>query len=299
MEIINLELYKVFYVVASEGNISRAAEILYTGQPSISKSIKKLEGLLETKLFIRSSKGVVLTEAGDMLFKHVSKALNEINKGELAVKKWNNTSKGKLSIGISPMLYKYYVFPHLKDFLGTYNSLIVNITDNSKSYEIIESVKQGSLDLGIVSKPFNCEGIDFIPISKIQEIFISSPEYLEKIKTSNINKFFHDATLIFLEKGNVAREYNEEYFREIEVEIHPEISTSNMDFIIELVTTGIGIGIVYKESVKEKLLKGSLIEISFLPKIPSREIGIITKKDCLIPYSVKVFIDYYKNIFRL
>ena len=60
----SLDLYKVFYTVASTGNISHAAKKLFISQPAISKSIGKLEQQLNTKLFLRTSKGVMLTEEG-------------------------------------------------------------------------------------------------------------------------------------------------------------------------------------------------------------------------------------------
>ena len=53
----NLNNYRIFYAVASLGNISRAADALYISQPAISKSINKLEEGLGIKLFIRNSKG--------------------------------------------------------------------------------------------------------------------------------------------------------------------------------------------------------------------------------------------------
>lgn len=57
----NLSGYKIFYEVASCGNISKAAKKLYISQPAISKSIVKLEDGLDTKLFHRNSRGVTLT----------------------------------------------------------------------------------------------------------------------------------------------------------------------------------------------------------------------------------------------
>ncbi len=61
---IDLNLYKVFFVVANCKNISRAAEVLFVSQPAVSKSIKTLETSLNVNLFSRSSKGVNLTPEG-------------------------------------------------------------------------------------------------------------------------------------------------------------------------------------------------------------------------------------------
>ena len=57
----NLSQYKIFYEVAKAGNISKAAKELYISQPAISRAIKKLENNLDTVLFKRNSRGVILT----------------------------------------------------------------------------------------------------------------------------------------------------------------------------------------------------------------------------------------------
>ena len=78
----NLSSYWIFYTVANAGNISKAAKELYISQPAISKSIQKLEDGLECKLFSRSSRGVVLTDEGRLLYDHVSEAFEALNEGE-------------------------------------------------------------------------------------------------------------------------------------------------------------------------------------------------------------------------
>ena len=61
---INYELYKNFYYVAKLGSVSKGAERLEVTQSALSQSIKLLENLYEKNLFIRTSKGMVLTDEG-------------------------------------------------------------------------------------------------------------------------------------------------------------------------------------------------------------------------------------------
>ena len=83
----NLNLYHIFYTVACHKNISLAAKELYISQPAISKAISKLENNLETTLFIRSSRGVTLTEEGTILYEQVKNAFTAIHSGEQQLKK--------------------------------------------------------------------------------------------------------------------------------------------------------------------------------------------------------------------
>ena len=69
---VNLELYRIFYVVAKHKHMTKASEELCISQPAISQSIKKLEDQLGGTLFLRSNKGMELTEEGKMFFEYLS-----------------------------------------------------------------------------------------------------------------------------------------------------------------------------------------------------------------------------------
>ena len=77
-----LELYRVFKTVAEAGNISAAAQSLYISQSAISQSIKQLENQLGVRLFLRTPRGVNLTEEGRMLYQYVNRAITTIENGE-------------------------------------------------------------------------------------------------------------------------------------------------------------------------------------------------------------------------
>ena len=73
---IDFELYRIFYTVAKNQNITKAAEELNISQPAISKSIKNLEEQLKGQLFIRTKRGVILTEEGKEFYNYIKKQLN-------------------------------------------------------------------------------------------------------------------------------------------------------------------------------------------------------------------------------
>ena len=109
----NLNNYRIFYTVASLGNISRAADALYISQPAISKSITKLEEGLGVTLFSRTSRGVSLTEEGEILYQHIGNAFDSINQGEDEIKKIHDLGIGQLKIGVSTSLCKYILLDYL------------------------------------------------------------------------------------------------------------------------------------------------------------------------------------------
>ena len=79
---IDFELYRIFYVVANNKNITKASQELLISQPAVTKSIKKLEDLLGGQLFTRTKKGVTLTSEGKEIYSYIKQAIEFINNAE-------------------------------------------------------------------------------------------------------------------------------------------------------------------------------------------------------------------------
>lgn len=80
---INLELYKIFTIVADEENLTKASNILHISQPAVTKHIKNLENQLNVKLFKRSKHGMFLTDNGRKLYLQIKNSINTLNKAHL------------------------------------------------------------------------------------------------------------------------------------------------------------------------------------------------------------------------
>ena len=113
---IDLELYKVFYAVAKNKHMTRASEELHISQPAISQSIKKLEEQLGGTLFLRSNKGMELTEEGKMFFEYVKGALELIKNAENDFTSYKDLTKGEIKIGCSTTLTKLLLLDTINEF---------------------------------------------------------------------------------------------------------------------------------------------------------------------------------------
>ena len=133
---INLELYRIFYVVAETKNITKASEILNISQPAVTKHIKNLEEQLGNPLFIRTKKGVILNEYGEKIFLNVKQALNLLSESEKEISKYKSLNKGTIKIGISTTLARKYLLKYIKKFHETYPNIVIYIYTDSKKYLI-------------------------------------------------------------------------------------------------------------------------------------------------------------------
>ena len=79
---ISWEWYRVFYYAARYGNFSRAAEVMLSDQPNVTRTVRNLEAALGCQLFVRSNRGCTLTPEGAKLFSAVEAAHERIEDGE-------------------------------------------------------------------------------------------------------------------------------------------------------------------------------------------------------------------------
>ena len=165
----NLSSYWIFYTVANAGNISKAAKELYISQPAISKSIQKLEESLNCKLFSRSSRGVILTEEGSLLYDHVREAFETLGAGEEKLKRSIELGVGHLKIGVSSTLCKYMLLPYLKEFIRRYPHISISINCQSTN-DTLKLLDDNKIDIGLIGKPDNLKNINFYFLENIEVV---------------------------------------------------------------------------------------------------------------------------------
>lgn len=176
----NLNNYKVFYTVASLGNISHAADALYISQPAISKSISRLEEGLGVILFVRTSKGVMLTDEGKILYQHINTAFDSINQAEDEIKRINELGIGQLKIGVSTSLCKHILLDYLQKFI-TENPHIKVIIDCHSTLNTMKLLQDGKIDLGLICETEIPRGFKYEKLTEIQDIFVASDTYLDNL----------------------------------------------------------------------------------------------------------------------
>lgn len=292
----NLSLYKVFYTVANTGNISKAAAELFISQPAISKSIRKLEQSLDVTLFSRNSRGVQLTEEGEVLYDHVQRAFYALQTGEAQLKKINDLGIGHLHIGVSTTLCKYMLLPYLKEFVATHPHVRITIDCQSTNHTL-HLLKENKIDLGLIGKPERLHHIHFDSLGEIEDIFVSTQSYLDNLslRTNRKDDLFRSATLMLLDKENMTRQYIDDYLSLYHIETNNTLEVSTMDLLIEFAKTGLGIACVIRQFVENELKDGTLVNIPLEAPLHKREIGFAYLENIQQTSVVKEFIQFYRQ----
>ena len=215
---INLELYKIFYYVAKNKSITRAANELLISQPAISKSIKTLEEQMREKLFIRKSNGVELSEKGKIIFPKIKESIELIDSAENDILTLQGKGKLNLNIAASQNMVKTFLMPYLENFYKIYPNINIKIFTESPS-EVIKKAQLGLIDIVFMNLPYKLpKEFETIKLVNLRCCLIANNEYYKLYK--NIDTL-ENIPLLVLTKGTIARTELDNYFLKNKISINP------------------------------------------------------------------------------
>lgn len=287
---IDLELYRVFYTVAKNKHMTKASEELHISQPAISQSIKKLEEQLGGSLFLRSNKGMELTEEGKMFYEYVKGALELINNAENEFTSFKDLSKGEIKIGCSTTLTKLILIDTLKDFHNKYPNINVILTNDLTS-NLINDLKLGKLDFVIFNESNIKEtNLHLEKIKELRQGFIYNPEFYkdEIINFNDLNKF----PLILQKEQSNSRKLLDYIALQNSVKLIPKMEVVSQELIVEFVNIGLGIGFTIIDLAKRNYK--NLKELKINKKIPNINVYLATNKSISLTFASKMFIKDLK-----
>lgn len=289
---IDFELYRIFYVVANNKNITKASQELMISQPAVTKSIKNLEEQLGGTLFIRTKKGVVLTPEGEELYKYIKQAIEFINNGEHQFSSLKNLETGSIRIGASTTLTKTFLLPYIENFHQMYPKIDIQIFTYLTS-DLVKMMRNGSLDIIILNLPFEDtkNEMNIIPCKEVHDCFIVNKDYLELTKEVIPLEKLNDYPLILLALKSNTRTFLDNFCSKHNVILKPNINIASYSLVVEFTKIGLGIGYATKEYIKKELKNKELYELKTNPSLPKRKIGIAYSKHTVPNFSTKKLIE--------
>lgn len=293
-----LSSYYIFYTVAEYGNISKAATKLFISQPAVSKSIQKLEDSLGCRLFLRNSRGVTLTEEGELLYGHVKSAMDTLLLGEEKVRRAIGLGMGHLKIGVSSTLCKYVLLAYLKDFTQEFPHISLSILCQSTS-ETLRLIQEGQLDIGLVGMGNYqlAHTLRFDFVSDVEDIFVASRLYLQHLQQLGISDdgILPNCSLLMLDKNNISRQYIDEYLQKNQIVVQECMDASSMDLLIEFAKINLGVACVIRQFVEPELADGSLVEIPLPAPIQKRSVGFVYPAQQSASRTMEQFLAFYQE----
>lgn len=287
---IKLEQYKIFNEAASTLSFSLAARNLFISQSAVSQAIHALERELNTQLFIRQSKGVILTQEGQMLYQKISQALSLITSAENQIGNLHELTKGELTIGAGDTLSENYIMPYLVSFNQFYPQVTIKMV-NRTSLEIIHLLKSGQIEIGFINMPLHDDSIIIQECLQVHDIFVSKTKEDKIYSLQDLS----NQSLILLERSSNSRQFVDHHFANYGVLLTPSIELGSHDLLLEAAKNNLGKACVIKEFSQDELSNHEIYEVPLEHPIPKRSIGYAyLSRKTLTPASLK-FIELLKT----
>lgn len=267
---VNLELYRIFKIVADEENLTKASEILHISQPAVTKHIKNLENELNTQLFKRSKYGMLLNENGKKLYLQIKDSIDILSKSEDIF----NTHQS-IDLGIHVNLPgKIYNSAILK-FYETNHSSIINI-HSLTAENMFSMLEKQKIDLALSKRYsdelYNSKDIKFIKIGELHDVFIvnANSQYLtQTLSKENLRK----ETIYTLKKFSSAYQ---NLITALEYSENDTIHVDNVNYtaMLELLKVRDVLTVITKEYVEEKLANHELSVLDVGFSLPNADFGL-------------------------
>lgn len=177
-DIVIMELRELNYIItiAEEGSISKAAERLFMAQSSLSQSLSGLEREIGSKLFVRTSTGVRLTEAGRLMIEYAKRELSEYHRLHDEIQDTENLKGGEVILGISTFRGTFLLNGVLSAFYREYPNIHVRIVEEN-SIALENMLRNGSIDLALIILPPKVLKVDVDVLMHDEICIITSPAH--------------------------------------------------------------------------------------------------------------------------
>lgn len=275
---INFEYYKIFYYVAKYKNITKAAGVLNSNQPNVTRIIRLLESRLNCRLFIREPRGLRLTEEGERLYAHVEIACQHLLTAEEEMNCGEKECKGTIEIGVTETALHLFLLQTLHDFKIRYPEIKIKIQNNTTP-EILKALISGKLDFAIITTPFQTSSnLRSETMLEFEEILVGGTDYADVAEQGLTLKELRAYSLIGLGSGTATHTFYKSLFIEHQTDLELDMEVATSDLIIPLIQNNLGIGFVAKALATPLLQERKLVQIELDINVPKREIQMVWDK---------------------
>lgn len=279
---------KNFIAIVQSGSFTKAAENSFVSQPSLSKSIKRLEERLNIELLERSTRYVRLTDAGKVVYEQSKKVILAVEEVPMLLNDLKQVHSGVIKIGIPPLIGTLF-FPTLaREFNEKFPNVHLELTELGAKL-IWQLVDNGDVNLGFVVLPTNDNLFDVKPFIEDEFVlFIHRNHPLANEEVISIKQLKHERFITFSEEFTL-HDLVKQACTKAGFVPNVVYKSSQWDLIVELVASQLGITILPK-SIYEKQSNADVKTIPLKEELLWK-LGIITKKGGYQPFAVKEFLS--------
>ena len=270
-----MELYQLrtFLTIAEEGNLTRAAEKLFTSQPAVSAQVKQLEEELGVKLFERSARGMALTREGMMLQEKARRIVEAARDFKHSAESLRDTVSGELVIGLNNRPEVLKIVEVLGGLTAAHPELSYDLV-NGSSGTILEGIDEGAIAIGFFEGVCEFPRIEWHALEPI-ELCIAAPAAWARELASPDWKVLETKPWIFVSRAC-------SYFRAIEsicndqgLKLQQRFRVDECLTVLNMVAEGLGLTLAARNHIESPEFRGRVIALPHFQTTVNLSIGYL------------------------
>jgi DNA-binding transcriptional LysR family regulator len=296
-----LQQLRILKAIATEKSFTRAAEVLYLSQPSLSKQIKTLEKNLDTSLINRESNKISLTKNGKVFLQYSERILALCEESCRALIDLKNGDRGNLTIGASQTIGTYLMPRVLALFAQSYPQINLKVQVNSTRV-VARNIMNREIDLAIVGGDVPNELKKKLTVEPFVEdeltLIISKLHPFDKKKKINKNDLYH-LNFITLNSNSTIRKFVDSVLKQNNIEtkqLKIVMQLNSIEGIKTAVSLGLGAAFVSSSAIEKEVELEKIVVIKIDNIKITRTLSIISNPEC---YKSKAFELFYKELCSL
>lgn len=294
---LNFHQLHIFHTVAQQGSFSAAAQALYMTQPAVTMQVQSLEEYFGTKLFMRSTKKIELTEAGKVLLPYAKRSIELIRDTDQAMTNFTQQQRGRLLLGASLTIGESI----LPRWLGPFGKEYPNIGISMKvmnTTHLIEEIENHQLNFAIIEAPIEHHDLQIEAVMEDELMLVVPADHpltkLEVLKLADVMEY----PFILREQGSGTRQVAEDTL--IEHGYNPQLLKIVMELgstgaIKSAVEAGLGISFLSVSSVKHEVELGLIRTLPIENVTFKRKFYSVYLKSSLLPISAVTFLNFLRE----
>ncbi|HEX8941112.1 MAG TPA: LysR family transcriptional regulator [Candidatus Limnocylindrales bacterium] len=245
-----------FLEVARQGSVSRAAAGLFVSQPALTVRLQQLEAELGEQLFVRTRRGVQLTDAGRAFLPYAERAMASLQGGRELLAEMRSGGAGELTLGAAPAVSTYVLPSILVRFTERFPRVRL-VVRTGHSEEVVEMVARGEVQVG-VGRRIRHQHVEARPIYEDELVLVAEPghPFAEAGRVSL--ERLSEARLILFDRTSSYYDLTNAIFREAGVAPRGVMELDNIEAAKKMVEQGLGVALLPNTAVAAEIARRSL-----------------------------------------
>jgi DNA-binding transcriptional LysR family regulator len=288
-----------FVEVARQGSISRAAEVLFVTQPTLTARIQNLESDLGERLFTRSRQGMRLTDTGRAFLPYVHRAMQALEEGQRLVADRRRGGTGELVLGTAPSVGTYALPLVLKRFAAEHPTVRL-VVKTGHSEDILGMVLRSEVQLGLM-RPLRHPDLELRPVYDDVMVLVVHPGHPFASTGSVSLEAIRGQSLLLFDRSSSYHDLTSAMFRGAGVAPRSLMELDSIEATKKMVEQGLGVALLPLTAVAGELAAGTLRRVDIVDAAPiRREIVATRRRDAGPPLGpVAAFMDLLPEIPRM